>query len=70
MKSTNTENAQHPRRTEASLHSRYGDIGIPAVAAAMQYKTDAKNDARNDAKSPADAPAVPGDSRFAADIAA
>lgn len=66
MKSTNTENAQHPRRTEASLHSRYGDIGIPAVAAAMQYKTDAKNDT----KSPADAPAVPGNSRFAADIAA
>ena len=62
MKSTNTENAQHPRRTEASLHSRYGDIGIPAVAAAMQYKTDTKT--------PADAPAVPGDSRFDADIAA
>ena len=62
MKSTNTENAQRPRRTEASLHSRYGDIGIPAVAAAMQYKTDAKTSA--------DAPAVPGDSRFAADIAA
>ena len=62
MKSTNTENGQRPRRTEASLHSRYGDIGIPAVAAAMQYKTDTKT--------PADAPAVPADSRFAADIAA
>jgi hypothetical protein len=66
MKSTKTENGQRPRRTEASLHSRYGDIGIPAVAAAMQYKTDAKNGT----KTPADAPAVPADSRFAADIAA
>jgi len=42
MKSTNTENVQRPRRTEPSLHSRYGDIGIPAVAAAMQYKSDGK----------------------------
>lgn len=42
MKSTNTENIQRPRHTEANLHSRYGEIGIPAVAAAVQYKTDAK----------------------------
>jgi hypothetical protein len=62
MKSTNTENAQRPRHTEASLHSRYGDIGIPAVAAAVQYKTDAK--------SPATEPAVPRGTRFTADIAA
>ena len=43
MKSTNTENHQRSQRKETSLDSRYGEIGIPAVAAALQYKSDAKN---------------------------
>ncbi|MGH6771721.1 MAG: hypothetical protein ACRECO_22195 [Xanthobacteraceae bacterium] len=38
---------------ESNLDGRYGEIGIPAVAAALRYKSDAKN--------PAYAPAVPRD---------
>ena len=37
-------------RTEQNLDSRYGDIGISAVAAALQYQSEVKN--------PAYAPAV------------
>ncbi len=43
MISTNTKNAQHSERKEATLASRYGEIGIPAVAAALQYKSNARN---------------------------
>jgi hypothetical protein len=28
---------------ESSLDSRYGEIGIPAVAAALQYRSEVKN---------------------------
>jgi hypothetical protein len=34
-------NAQH----ESNLDDRYGKIGIPAVAAAIAYQSDAKNSA-------------------------
>jgi hypothetical protein len=42
---------QNTRRPDADLDSRYGAIGIPAVAAALQFKSEVKN--------PAYAPAVP-----------
>jgi hypothetical protein len=46
------------KRTDENLDGRYGKIGIPAVAAAVQYKCDAKN--------PAYAPVVPQhDDRYA-----
>jgi hypothetical protein len=38
------------RRNEPNLDSRYGAIGISAVAAALQYQSEVKN--------PADAPTV------------
>jgi len=41
---------ENGRRTEPNLDSRYGEIGISAVAAAVQYKSEVKN--------PAYAPAV------------
>jgi hypothetical protein len=40
MKSTTTIIAQRPRGSD--LDSRYGEIGIPAVAAAVQYKSETK----------------------------
>jgi hypothetical protein len=40
-------------RNEPNLDSRYGEIGISAVAAALQYKTEAKTDAKNSASAPA-----------------
>jgi hypothetical protein len=43
MTTTNTNNVQGSSRKVASLDSRYGEIGIPAVAAALQYTGDAKN---------------------------
>ncbi len=42
---------QKSPRNEPNLDSRYGEIGISAVAAALQYKSAAKN--------PAYAPVVP-----------
>jgi len=63
MKSTISQIAQDIRRQAASLDSRYGEIGIPAVAAALQYKTDVKN--------PAAAPVVlPPEDRWFPDMAA
>ena len=43
--------AQKSARDETKLDSRYGAIGISAVAAALRYSSEAKN--------PAYAPAVP-----------
>ena len=43
MKSTTTLIAQRPRGSD--LDSRYGEIGIPAVAAAVQYKSETKTPA-------------------------
>jgi hypothetical protein len=37
--------AQNTRRKETSLDSRYGEIGIPAVAAALRYQSEGKNPA-------------------------
>jgi len=39
---TNTTNAQGSSRMTGNLDSRYGEIGIPAVAAAVQYTGDVK----------------------------
>jgi hypothetical protein len=41
-KSTSQDRKQSPRPEPANLDSRYGKIGIPAVAAALQYWTAAK----------------------------
>ena len=41
MQSKNVaKTAQGSRREEASLDSQYGEIGISAVAAALQYQSD------------------------------
>lgn len=42
---THTRNVQGSSRNVPSLDSRYGEIGIPAVAAAVQYTGDAKTTA-------------------------
>ena len=39
---TNTKSVEGSSRRAASLDSRYGEIGIPAVAAALQFTGDAK----------------------------
>jgi hypothetical protein len=66
MNSTNAQakhQAKQPRTRRIDLDSRYGEIGISAVAAALQYKSEAKV--------PANAPAAaPADARWTADIAA
>ena len=49
-------------RQADNLDSRYGEIGISAVAAALQYQSDAKN--------PAYAPVVPQLDKWLADMAA
>jgi hypothetical protein len=63
MTKNNSTTAQSQTRSEADLDSRYGAIGIPAVAAALQFKGEVKN--------PVAAPAAPQprDERLA-DIAA
>ena len=50
MKSTDLQNAQATRSTD--LGSRYGAIGISAVAAALQYASESKatTDARTTAQ--------------------
>ncbi len=50
------------KREETTLDGRYGKIGIPAVAAAVAYQSDAKN--------PAYAPAVSRTERWLALLAA
>ena len=59
-----TKNAADPipQRDDSNLDRRYGKIGIPAVAAALAYQSDAKN--------PAYAPAVPRDDARRAEFAA
>ena len=44
MKSKNAAPPSDPRKGE-DLGGRYGKIGIPAVAAALPYQSDAKNSA-------------------------
>jgi hypothetical protein len=41
--SKNVQGSEDGRREEPSLDSRYGEIGISAVAAAVQFKSKAKN---------------------------
>jgi hypothetical protein len=48
--------AQMPAANEAKLDSRYGRIGISAVAAALHYSSEAKN--------PAYAPVAPRPDKF------
>ena len=63
MKSMTAANVASEREEQKSLDGRYGKIGIPAVAAAVRYQSDAKN--------PAYAPVVPrNDKRFAESAAA
>ena len=62
MTKNNSTTAQSQTRSEADLDSRYGAIGIPAVAAALQFKGEVK-------KNPGDAAPQPRDERLA-DIAA
>ena len=59
LQSAATSSAQ---RKGEDLDGRYGKIGIPAVAAALPYQSDAKN--------PAYAPVVPRDQERHAEIAA
>jgi hypothetical protein len=64
---------QNARRGEPNLDSRYGEIGISAVAAALQYastpKADTKTDTKTDAPA-ADAAAVREPDNWLAGIAA
>jgi hypothetical protein len=53
LMTTRTEVQLEREKKAQSLECRYGKIGIPAVAAALPYQSDAKNLAY--------APAVPGD---------
>jgi hypothetical protein len=50
------------QREDANLDGRYGKIGIPAVAAALPYQSDAKN--------PACAPLAPREEKWLAELAA
>jgi hypothetical protein len=59
MKNAADSNRQ---RDDSNLDRRYGKIGIPAVAAALRYQSDAKN--------PKYAPVVPRDDRLRAEFAA
>ncbi len=61
MKSNSAAPSSAQRKSE-DLDGRYGKIGIPAVAAALPYQSDAKN--------PAYAPVVPRDQEWRAEMAA
>jgi hypothetical protein len=61
MKSTTAANTRDTRE-DKNLDGRYGKIGIPAVAAAIRYQSDAKN--------PACAPVKPRFDRWLDDAAA
>jgi hypothetical protein len=64
---------QNARREEPNLDSRYGEIGISAVAAALQYASTPKADAKTDTKTDtpaADAAAVREPDNWLAGLAA
>ncbi len=42
---TSNNAIQSPQQKDQDLDARYGKIGIPAVAAALAYQSDAKNPA-------------------------
>jgi hypothetical protein len=56
------QSKENIRRAEPNLDSRYGQIGISAVAAALQYQSEVKN--------PAYAPAVHEIDKWIAETAA
>ena len=56
------KSSENAGRNEPNLDSRYGKIGISAVAAALQYQGEIKN--------PADAPVAPQPDKRLADVAA
>jgi hypothetical protein len=56
------ETRENSRRNEPKLDSRYGEIGISAVAAALRYQSEVKN--------PAYAPVEPRLDKWLADVAA
>ena len=53
------------RRDEPKLDSRYGEIGISAVAAALQYASGCKTESAK-----TDAPVSPQQTKWLADLAA
>jgi hypothetical protein len=61
-KKTAAQSKQSTRRNEPTLDSRYGEIGISAVAAALQFRSEVKN--------PAYAPAEPQPDKWPTDVAA
>lgn len=44
-KKTTKSSKQNTHREEQALDTRYGEIGIPAVAAALKFKSESKNPA-------------------------
>ena len=60
-KKNTTPSTQPTSGNEADLGSRYGEIGISALAAALHYKSDNKN--------PAYAPVLPSSDKWPADAA-
>jgi len=61
-KNTAAQSGENARCDESSLDSRYGEIGISAVAAALQFRSEVKN--------PAYAPAVHQPDKWIAGLAA
>jgi hypothetical protein len=61
-KNNAAQSGENGRRDEPSLDSRYGEIGISAVAAALPYQSEVKN--------PAYAPAVHQPDKRTAEMAA
>jgi hypothetical protein len=61
-KKNTAKSKQNAGRAELNLDSRYGEIGISAVAAALQYKSKAKTSS--------DAPVVQRADKWTADAAA
>jgi hypothetical protein len=61
-KNNAAQSGANARRDEASLDSRYGEIGISAVVAALPYRSEVKN--------PAYAPAVHHPDKWTAEMAA
>jgi len=62
IKNNAAQPGENACRNESSLDSRYGEIGIPAVAAALQYQSEVKN--------PACAPPVHQPQKWTAEMAA
>jgi hypothetical protein len=61
-KNNTAQSSENARRCEPNLDSRYGQIGISAVAAALQYQSEVKN--------PAYAPSVHEIDKWIAEMAA